>query len=167
MGRNRDRYRGVVQALQRHHLNIEDKFVSQRKDAGRKEGYRAAEQIVKASRGDLPTAWICMNGLMARGAISYCFQNGYRIPEDVSIAAIDMTNVCNEEYPTITCASAYPEDMGSEAGRLLLQSLNKSIKSLIDVTLPTQFRQLDSTGPVPTKKDPKSLSSIPVGAPRS
>ena len=155
MGRNRDRFRGVVQALQRHRLTIEDKFVSQRKDAGRKEGYKAAKQIVEASRGDLPTAWICMNGLMARGAIGYCFQNGYRIPEDVSIAAIDMTNVCKEEYPTITCASAFPEDMGSEAGRLLLKSLNKSIKSLIDLTLPSHLRQLDSTGTVPIKKRSK------------
>ena len=151
MGRHRDRYQGVVQALQRHHLTIDEKFVSQFKDAGRKDGFKAAKQIVDASQGNLPTAWICLNGLMARGAISYLFQNGYHIPEDVSIAAIDMTNVCNEELPTITCASAFPEDMGSEAGRLLLESLNKSIKSLIDVTLPAQFRELDSTGPAKLK----------------
>ena len=155
MGRHHDRYRGVVQALQRHDLAIEDKFVTKLKGADRKEGFEAAKQIAEASEGDLPTAWICLNGMMARGAISFLFQNGYRIPEDLSIAAIDMTNVCSEENPTITCASAFPEDMGSEAGRLLLESLNKSIKSLIDLTLPSQFRELDSTGPVPTEKGVK------------
>lgn len=155
MGRHRDRYRGVVQALRQHQLTIEEKFVSKSKGADRKEGFEAAKQIAEASEGDLPTAWICLNGLMARGAISYLFQNGYRIPEDVSIAAIDMTNVCNEENPTITCASAFPEDMGSEAGRLLLKSLNKSIKSLNDLTLPSQFRELDSTGPAKLKVAPR------------
>ena len=71
MGRHRDRYRGVVQALQRHDLAIKDKFVSKLKGADRKEGFEAAKQIAEASEGDLPTAWICLNGLMARGAISF------------------------------------------------------------------------------------------------
>jgi DNA-binding LacI/PurR family transcriptional regulator len=149
MGRHRERYEGIIEALKERGLSMEQQFVARLKGADRMEGSEAAKQIVEAaSNQNLPTAWICLNSLMARGAISYLFQHGYKVGQDVSIAAIDMTNVCIEENPKITSASALPEDMGSEAARILLETLNGSIKSLMDVTLPAQLRILESTGPV-------------------
>lgn len=148
MGRHKERHEGVTEALKKYNLTIDPKFDARLTGADRREGSNAAQQIIESANGELPTAWICLNSLMARGAISYLFQNGYRVPQDVSIAAIDMTNVCIEEHPQITSASATPEDMGSEAGRILLESIKSSGKSLMDVTLPSQIRKLESTGPV-------------------
>ena len=148
MGRHKERFEGVVEALAGYDLSIDPDAIARLKGADRMEGSNAAKQIIEANKDNLPTAWICLNSLMARGAISYLFQHGYRIPEDVSLAAIDMTNVCTEENPQITSASALPEDMGSEAARILLDSINGSVRSLMDVTLPSQLRVLDSTGPV-------------------
>ena len=148
LGRHKERFDGVVEALAKYDLSLEPDAIARLKGADRREGSNAAKQIVEANRDDLPTAWICLNSLMARGAISYLFQNGYRIPDDLSIAAIDMTNVCTEENPQITSASALPEDMGSEAARILMESINGSVKSLMDITLPAQLRILESTGPV-------------------
>lgn len=148
MGRHKERFNAVVEGLARYDLSLDPNSIARLKGADRMEGSNAAKQIVETNKDHLPTAWICLNSLMARGAISYLFQNGYRIPEDLSIAAIDMTNVCTEENPQITSASALPEEMGSEAARILLESINGSVKSLMDVTLPTQLRVLDSTGAV-------------------
>jgi len=150
MGRHGDRFQGVVDALDRHKLSLAPNCISRQQGADRMEGHNAAKQIIEAVGEDLPTAWICLNGLMARGAISYLFQNGYRVPQDINITAIDMTNVCIEENPKITGASSLPEDMGSEAARILLQSLDGSVKSFMDITLPSLIRVLDSTGPAQT-----------------
>lgn len=148
LGRHKDRYRGIVQSLEGHSLTMDPRFEARMKTGDRMDGLEAAKLIMDASEGKPPTAWICLNGLMARGAMSHLFQNGYQVPRDISITAIDMTNVCIEEKPMITCASAVPENIGSEAGRLLMESIKGNIKALTDVTLPAEFRNLDSTGPV-------------------
>ena len=147
MGRHSERFAGVIDALKGHNFSLDDNSIVRLKGADRMEGFNAAKQILESTSPDFPTAWICLNSLMARGAISYLFQNGYRIPQDISITAIDMTAVCTEENPTITCASAFPEDMGAEAARLLLEAIKGSTQSFIDVTLPSRLRILDSTGP--------------------
>ncbi|MBH55283.1 MAG: hypothetical protein CMI18_13195 [Opitutaceae bacterium] len=148
MGSQKDRFEGTVDALKLHKLDIEPQYIARLKGADRMEGFQAAKQIVESSGNNLPTAWICLNSLMARGAMNYLFQNGIKIGSDVSIAAIDMTDVCTEEKPGITSASAVPENMGTEAGRILTTSINESAGSLMDVTLPTKLRILESTGPV-------------------
>ncbi len=148
MGRHKERYEGVTEALKKYDIRIDPRFDARLTDADRREGFNAAKEIIEATNAKPPSAWICLNSLMARGAISYLFQNGYRVPQDISIAAFDMTNVCIEEHPQITSASATPEDMGSEAGRILLESFKGSVKSLMDITLPSQIRELESTGPV-------------------
>jgi LacI family transcriptional regulator len=151
LARHHERHAGVADALKRYGLSIDPKFDTRFKGGDRMEGYEGAKQIIEASDGNLPTAWICLNSLMARGAINYLFQNGCRIPQDVSIAAIDMTNVCIEENPQITCASALPEQMGLEAARILIESVNGSLKSKVDITLPSQLRELNSTGQIPSE----------------
>ena len=158
MGRHKERFDAVVDALAKYDLTIDPNAIARKKGADRRQGSNAAKQIVEAANGNLPTAWICLNSLMARGAISYLFQHGYKIPGDISIAAIDMTNVCTEENPQITSASALPEDMGFEAARILLDSINGSAKSLMDVTLPSKIRVLESTGPAPVAE------SAPLGS---
>lgn len=150
-GRHRDRFEGIKNALKLHNLNFEPQNIVSLKGVGRMEGYEAAKQIKESSKGNLPTAWICLNGLMARGAINYLFQRGIMIGSDVSITAIDMTNVCTEEKPGITSAGAIPETIGSEAGRVLIESINEPAGSFLDVSLPAKLRILESTKLVASK----------------
>ena len=45
-------------------------------------GWKAAEIVLgRISRKDFPTAWICANGLMARGVINSLMQSGWRVPD--------------------------------------------------------------------------------------
>lgn len=148
MGRHSERYHSLLNALDAHNLELDPNHEARLTGADRMEGFNAAKTIAERSSKDIPTAWICLNGLMARGAVSYLFQNGFRVPSDVSVAAIDMTNVCTEENPRITCSSASPELMGEEAARLLLESIKEKKNSLMDITLPSQIKVLESTGPV-------------------
>ncbi len=150
MGRYSDRLAGVKKALQERGLEIDKRFILKSVEADRKEGSEFARKIIETCDGEsLPTAWVCLNGLIARGAVNCLFQNGYKVGSDVSVAAIDMTIVCQEESPTITCAGADPEVLGSEAGRILISALSGETAALSDVTLPSTFLAGESTGAVP------------------
>ncbi|MDA7640515.1 LacI family transcriptional regulator [Opitutaceae bacterium] len=154
MGRFSDRLEGLMQALESRGLNIDSRFILKNIEADRKEGSEFARKIIEICDGsNLPTAWICLNGLIARGAVNCLFQNGYKVGSDVSVAAIDMTRVCQEENPTITCAGADPEILGSEAGRILMTAISGESPALSDVTLPSTFLAGESTGPAPVSVD--------------
>ncbi len=150
MGRFHDRLNGLKKALKARDLKLESRFLLESVEADRKEGSEFARKIIETCNGSkLPTAWICLNGLIARGATNCLFQNGYKVGKEVSVAAIDMTTVCEEESPTITCAGADPEVLGAEAGRILMSALSGESIALSDVTLPSKFLAGESTGPAP------------------
>jgi LacI family transcriptional regulator len=149
-GRFYERRDAVRQSLQRHGIDPATcPFIEEEGGADRAEGFHAADRLLAARPGDLPTAWIVANGTMARGICNRLFQEGLQIGQDVSIATIDMTRVCWEEVPTLTSASAVPENLGREAGRLLLQTDHGEDQPLQDIVLPVAMVVRDSTGPVP------------------
>src|SRR5260221_5945682 len=135
---NLRRHAGLVEALNQHRLKLADKFSVNVELGDRLGGWKAAEIMLgQISRKDSPTAWICANGLMARGVINCLTQNGWRVPEDVSVVAVDATRVCEEEHPQITGAHADPEKIGVTAAELLLRHGGTEDESLMDVLLPS------------------------------
>lgn len=154
MGRFHDRLKGLKHSLESRGLHLESRFSLKSVEADRKEGFEFARKIIEIAEGpEMPTAWVCLNGLIARGAINCLFQNGIKVGTEVSVAAIDMTIVCQEENPTITCAGADPEILGSEAGRLLMSAISGEAVALSDETLPSTFLAGESTGPVTVPAD--------------
>jgi LacI family transcriptional regulator len=116
----------------------------------RLDGRKAAAAILeRSSRRNFPTAWVCFNALMARGAINLLTQKGWQIPEQVSLAAIDATRVCVEEHPEITGANADPEKMGTKAAELLLKNVGEEDDSLTDVVMPAHLTIRETSGKAP------------------
>jgi LacI family transcriptional regulator len=116
----------------------------------RLDGRKAAAAILeRSSRRNFPTAWVCFNALMARGAINLLTQKGWQIPEQVSLAAIDATRVCVEEHPEITGANADPEKMGAKAAELLLKNVGEEDDSLTDVVMPAHLTIRETSGKAP------------------
>lgn len=150
-GRYLERRRAVLQSLQR--LGLESSachLIEEEGGADRVDGFHAADRLIQECAGSIrPTAWIVGNGTMARGVCNRLFQEGLKIGADVSVATIDMTRVCWEEYPTLTSASSVPEALGREAGRLLIEVNQGKDQPLQDVVLPVKLVVRDSTGPAP------------------
>lgn len=145
--RHQDRLEQITESLKKHGLTMDPKHIVGQIGADRKEGHNAANHVIDASKeGEMPTAWICLNGLMARGAINRLYQIGIKVGEDVSVAAFDMTDVCTEEEPSITCSGADPEQMGAEAAHIILTAIKGETKALSDITLPSSLRLGQSTG---------------------
>ncbi len=147
-GRHDDRLSAIESALSKRGLKLDLSSKVTLEGADRKEGYQAAKQILE-QKEELPTAWICLNGLMARGAINRLLQHQVNVGRSISVAAFDMTRICEEEHPTLTSAGADPEAMGREAGRILTQSIEADSAGLTDVTLPATLQIRESTGPAP------------------
>lgn len=151
IGRHDDRLSALEQALAAKGLSLEARLKTRFEGADRKEGYEAAAAIFKQSKSpkSRPTAWLCLNGLMGRGAINFLLQQQIKVGVDISVAAFDMTRVCEEERPTLTSASADPEEMGRQAGRILTEALESESIASTDITLPARFVKRESTGPAP------------------
>ena len=164
MQRAKGRFEAVIDALHQHNLAIDPHFCIDTDGAGRPEGRRVAELILKAISGrQPPTAWIIFNGTMARGAADYLLQQGIRIPEDVSLATFDRTRLCEEDHPSLTGASAPPELIGRVAGEILLQSDSTDGGRFSDTVLPSGLMVGESTG-TPSQKKPAPCKNIaPAG----
>jgi LacI family transcriptional regulator len=137
---NLTRRAALEEALHQRGLTLPDEFSVDVVNGDRLDGRRAAALLLERSaRRRLPTAWVCLNGLMARGVINYLTQQGWRVPGQISVVAVDATRVCVEEHPQITGANTDPEKMGAKAAELLLQGMGQKDEALLDVILPAQL----------------------------
>jgi len=150
--RHEERLHGLQLALNRHGLELPEQYIYCQQEAEQREGYQLTQRLMTNRPDPFPTAWICVNGLLARGVVSRALQEGLRIGRDVSIAAFDNTRVCADELPGITSASAIPEDLGREAGRIILDPSLHDGKSLMDVVLPSRFFARESSGSVASQE---------------
>ncbi len=147
------RLRAIQSALHLRNASIDPKFCLEAETGDRLHGSKIAEAMIKkAGGGDLPTAWICFNGVMARGVINCLTNKGYNVPGDISVAAFDRTRVCEEEHPTLTSAATSPELMGRVAAELLLAGHEKDPNRFMDTVLSAELFARESTGEVSKAK---------------
>jgi LacI family transcriptional regulator len=146
---NLRRHQAFLEALSQHGLEPPAKFTVEVEFGDRLAGWKAAEIMLgQISRKSYPTGWLCVNGLMARGVINCLMQNGWRVPEDISVVAADATRVCEEEHPQITGAHSDPEKIGVTAAELLLRRAYSKDESLVDVLLPSQLTVRESSAKI-------------------
>ena len=81
------------------------------------EGYALTQELLKSERRF--TAVICLNDLMAMGAISALQEAGLRVPEDVAVSGFD-NNIEDLLAENLTTVQVFNEELGS---RLALQIL--------------------------------------------
>lgn len=74
-------------------------------------------------RNKIFTAVVAYNDLMAVGAIHALIENGYKIPEDVSVVGCDDSSVCRVCIPEITTVKYPIEDMAQYAVNLSIKLL--------------------------------------------
>jgi LacI family transcriptional regulator, galactose operon repressor len=156
---NLTRRAALVDALRQRGLDLADAFAVDVLSGDRLDGRRAAQLLLeRASPERLPTAWVCLNGLMARGVINYLTQQGLQVPGQISVVAVDATRVCVEEHPQITGANADPEKMGAKAAELLLQAATQTDEALLDVILPAQLTVRETSAPAGSRTRPGSMA---------
>jgi LacI family transcriptional regulator len=140
---------GLIDALKLRGLKLPPASIMEVESGDRLGGWKAAELMLQRMPArNFPTAWVCVNGLMARGAVNCLMQHGWRVPEQISLVALDATRVCVEEHPQITGAHADPEKMGARAAELLLNRAREEEQVLLDVIMPATLTVRETSGPV-------------------
>jgi LacI family transcriptional regulator len=164
---NFTRRAALVEALRQRGLSLADEFAVDVSNGDRLDGRRVAEMLLaRSSPGGVPAAWVCLNGLMARGAINYLTQQGWQVPDQISVVAVDATRVCVEEHPQITGANADPEKMGAKAAEFLLQAAEQKDDTLCDIILPAQLTVRESTArPALQPLEPSNRRRVAAGGP--
>ena len=110
-------------------------------------GYFGMNQILALA--DMPTAVITINDYVASGIIRSAMEHGYRIPQDISVASYDNTQIAELLTPRLT---SIDYDYGN-FGRMLV---NTAIAASKGIKVPTHQKMWprlvvrESSGPRPT-----------------
>ena len=89
--------------------------------------------------GDLPTAIFSASDPLAIGAMRALYENGYKIPDDISIIGFDDISVASFSNPPLTTIHTPAEFMGEYAAHyILLRTKEDSLEQQtpIRLTLP-------------------------------
>ena len=80
-------------------------------------GRRAAAELL--SSGELPTAIICVNDIMAVGALLELKERGLQVPRDISVTGFDDIELAKYCYPALTTANIPRDHVGHTVFRSL------------------------------------------------
>lgn len=116
-----DRLQGYLDVLAENGIARREEFILQGMfDV--EPAYEATMQML--SRGHRPTAIVCINNQMIIGAMKALRDQGFRCPEDISIAGIDDLPTAEVFSPTLTVVVQPTVEMGERAVANVLARLN-------------------------------------------
>lgn len=123
---NRDRLTGYKKALKKHSL---ERSIYNMKGSSfkRESGYKSIVESIKTKR--LPHALVCANDIVALGAIEALENNGYGVPEDVSVIGFDDIAYASLHKINLTTVAQPKYEIGSLAAEIVLEKIyDKSAK---------------------------------------
>lgn len=105
----------------------------------------AGMQDLLRSRAEPPTAVVAGNDLLAVGILRTLRANGLNCPEDISVVGFNDMPFAEDLNPPLTTVRVPHTEMGTEAARLLLDSIDADTIQPITVTLPVSLSVRGST----------------------
>ena len=117
------------------------------------------QSLMSLPAGERPTAFWCTTDNIAAIVQAALSRQGFRVPEDVSVAGFnDDSNAWHQHPPLTTMRQPYV-DMGAQAIRLLLERIADPQAPAQKLELPTQLVIRGSTGPAREEETP--IFSVP------
>ena len=131
------RYKGFRSALEKAGMPLEADLVLQTGNFSMAAAYQATADLL-GRRNDV-TAIFAVSDAMALAAMKALVEAGRRIPEDVSLVAIDGIEVSLYSVPTLTTLVQPTQTMGERATRILIDQIEGRGQAQ-HVRLPTSLR---------------------------
>lgn len=106
------------------------------------------ERQEKQSVGDvqnLPTAYLIASDSMAIGALRALYEEGMRVPQDISIISINDIPTAKYTVPQLTTIQVHKEHMGEVAVEMLLERIHGKRHISRKVVVPTKLIVREST----------------------
>ena len=102
-------------------MPIEPRFLLEG-DFSLESGRKAARELIE--RGELPTALVVVNDLMAIGAILTLQEAGYSIPQDVAVLGFDNIPEAQIVRPMLSTIAQDPRDIGEKLAKALFERID-------------------------------------------
>lgn len=137
-----ERLRGYQDALYQFDLKFDSKLLIKTKLTF-EGGMKAVKKLLK--RNIEFDAVFAFTDTMAIGAMNYLREQDINVPKDVAIAGFSGTELSTIVYPKLTTVEQPLHDMGIEAANLIIQQLEKNLKTEKIVVFDTKLKIRDST----------------------
>jgi DNA-binding LacI/PurR family transcriptional regulator len=108
-------------------------------------GRRATRALISADPG--LTAIVCVNDLMAVGAMREIRERGLRVPQDISVTGFDNITLAQFCYPALTTVHIPRDQIGQNICAVLIP--NEQTKLEREILIDPELVLRDSTGPAP------------------
>jgi DNA-binding LacI/PurR family transcriptional regulator len=108
-------------------------------------GRRAASELL--SSGELPTAVVVANDMMALGAMQELRAAGLSVPRDISIVGFDdiaFSSLCD---PPLTTVRSPRDEIGRRAVEALISMIERPEEPGVEIRIPTRLVVRSSTAP--------------------
>lgn len=105
--------------------------------------YNDMVRILEA-KPELPTAFFADNDMIALGAMKALQENGYRIPQDVSLVGFDDLPFSEIVSPRLTTIRVSKPEMGATAVRKMHEIINRTGTAKTKIEVCTDFVERDS-----------------------
>ncbi|MGO9260102.1 MAG: LacI family DNA-binding transcriptional regulator [Bryobacteraceae bacterium] len=144
LGPINERMKSVMDAVAR----IPSLEVRTAADADTLDGGRLAARAL-LDGGFSPTALLCVNDVMAVGALRELRERGLRVPQDISVTGFDNVKLSEFSYPALTTVHIPRDRIGRIVCDYLLAKSGKPEVPSPEVVIDPEFVLRDSTGPAP------------------
>jgi LacI family transcriptional regulator len=117
-------------------------------------GRRAASEILSA--GELPTAVVVANDMMALGAMQEFHAAGLQVPRDISVVGFDDIAFAVLAEPQLTTICLPRAELGRRAVEALMMTIEHPDQRGVEINIPTYLVTRGSTGPAPPRESKSS-----------
>lgn len=108
-------------------------------------GEKGAKTLMENSLGR-PTAIYCITDRLAVASAGSLIRNGFRVPDDVSVACIDDPGLLSFCYPSITTMSFDYQATGIHAGQMIIDCIEGKNPDPYESVMPYTLQIRESTG---------------------
>jgi DNA-binding LacI/PurR family transcriptional regulator len=158
-----ERLQGFKRALAEAEIPIDADYIQEARFE-RNSGYNAAKRLLRML--PRPTAIFACNDLMALGVLVAARELGLHCPEQLSLVGFDNLDFAEFTAPALTTVNQPGYQLGTAAGRLLLDRIAGSQQPPQKIVLPTELLIRNSVAPLSVvPSDEKDRSSEAVKAP--
>ena len=133
---------GFLHALSDNGINIE-KSDMQTAEFKMDSGYKRALTLLRSGRRY--DHIFCATDSLAAGALLACREQGLKVPEDIMIAGIGDSQLCNVTSTPLTSVHFHYRTAGIEAAQMLLNSLKRESSIPRTLTLGFELEEREST----------------------
>ncbi|WP_051242497.1 LacI family DNA-binding transcriptional regulator [Stappia stellulata] len=134
----RERWRGIRDVLTEHGMTLPEHRIVYVEHMSADQGERAARSLLNAQRPP-PEVIMCVNDLVAIGAIRACRAAGLNVPLDVGISGYNDIPLVDMIDPALTTVRMHLQEIGKAAGKMMLAHLGSEAPSPATVRIDAEL----------------------------